>query len=166
MGKVGILVIVLVIAMGTMGVAYSGWTAQIDYGLTVNTGTVVAQLSAGAGSSPEITIGNLDPQTLGVRVTHPQANTTYYATFSITNAGTIPVRVQGTTVTPVSPPTLPPQVTVSVQDMAGNPIKGLQVDPQSLRDGKVVFVSTHAFPSGTFQFNVTIQAVSWSLYKP
>jgi hypothetical protein len=117
MKKIGLLALVLVLALGVLGVGYAAWDHNLTVGATVYTGSAKAEFSntlmnAGAYNNPSnnecyaTAVPDLaDPTILDVTVYHafPGAlvqNLPYY----ITNVGDVPITVNSLTLSdgPVS----------------------------------------------------------------
>ena len=91
--RLGVFSIALLLALCVTGVGYATWTDEITIDGTANLGYVDVVLSAGTCSGPEITGSVSPPHTLVVTLTDAPPGT-YTCGFTITNTGTIPVKIQ------------------------------------------------------------------------
>lgn len=159
----GILCVVLMIALGAIGVTYGGyWSETLDIINTVETGTWGIEISKGdcgtvtepPPNSTEISCSVVGNE-LGVTITNPRVNVGYYCDFSIENNGTIPVKIQSIAVS-----TVPGAVVV---DITGEVAEGVLIDPEEVKYGTVNIDVTNA--SGVddpLSFTVTFSAVPWN----
>lgn len=155
--RLGVLSIALLLTLCVMGVGYAAWTDTVSIDGTVEMGYIGVVLSPGACSDPQITCSVSAPHTLVVTLTNPQAGN-YTCGFTITNAGTIPVKIQSI-VTSGYPAEL-----VSVSGVT----EGMQIEQAGVYrdsfDGAVtVTVPTNC--EGTFSFEVAFSFVQWNLYE-
>lgn len=91
--RLGMLSIALLLVLCVMGVGYAAWTDEVSFEGTAKTGYTEVVLSPGACSDPQITCSVSAPHTLVVTLTNAQAGT-HTCGFTITNTGTIPVKIQ------------------------------------------------------------------------
>ena len=155
--RLGTLSIALLLALCVTGVGYAAWTDEVSIDGTANLGYVEVVLSSGACSDPQITCSVSAPHTLVVTLTDAQPGT-YTCGFTITNTGTIPVKIQNIAVSVV-----PAGVEVSVLGVTeGTQIEQAGVYPDSF-DGMVI-VTVQESCEGTFSVNVVFSFVRWNMY--
>jgi len=155
--RLGTLSIALLLALCVTGVGYAAWTDEVSIDGTANLGYVEVVLSSGACSDPQITCSVSAPHTLVVTLTDAQSGT-YTCGFTITNTGTIPVKIQNIAVSVV-----PAGVEVSVLGVTeGTQIEQAGVYPDSF-DGMVI-VTVQESCEGTFSVNVVFSFVRWNMY--
>jgi len=155
--RLGTLSIALLLALCVTGVGYAAWTDEVSIDGTANLGYVEVVLSSGACSDPQITCSVSAPHTLVVTLTDAQPGT-YTCGFTITNTGTIPVKIQNIAVSVV-----PAGVEVSVLGVTeGTQIEQAGVYPDSF-DGMVI-VTMQESCEGTFSVNVVFSFVQWNMY--
>ena len=155
--RLGTLSIALLLALCVTGVGYAAWTDEVSIDGTANLGYVEVVLSSGACSDPQITCSVSAPHTLVVTLTDAQPGT-YTCGFTITNTGTIPVKIQNIAVSVV-----PAGVEVSVLGVTeGTQIEQAGVYPDSF-DGMVI-VTMQESCEGTFSVNVVFSFVRWNMY--
>lgn len=155
--RLGVLSVVLLLALCITGVGYSMWTDQITIDGTTELGYVDVVLSAGTCSGPEITHSVNPPHSLVVTLTDAPPGT-YTCGFTITNTGTIPVKVQSIMVSGV-----PTGVEVSVLGVT----EGVQIEQAGVYpdyvDGMVrVVVSESCVASCSIE--VQFSFVQWNMY--
>ena len=156
--RLGMLSIALLLSLCVMGIGYAGWTDTASIDATMETGYIEVVLSPGACSDPEIISCYVSaPHTLVVTLTNPPAGN-YTCGFTITNTGTIPVKIQSIVTSGFSN-----GVEVSVSGvMEGTQLEQAGVYPDSF-DGAVI-VTVQASCEGTFSVNVAFSFVQWNMY--
>ena len=155
--RVGMLSIALLLSLCVMGIGYAGWTDTASIDGTMKTGYIEVVLSPGACSDLEITCSVLTPHTLVVTLTNPHAGN-YTCGFTITNTGTIPVKIQSIVTSGFSN-----GVEVSVSGVTeGTQLEQAGIYPDSF-DGAVI-VTVQASCEGTFSVNVAFSFVQWNMY--
>jgi hypothetical protein len=155
--RLGMVGITLLVALCVIGVSYAAWTDEISIYETASLGYIELVLSPGACSDLEITCSVSAPHTLVVTLTNPQAGN-YTCGFTITNTGTIPVKIQS-----IVPSSVPAGVAVSVLGVTeGTQIEQAGVHPDSF-DGAVM-VAVQQSCGGTFSVNVDFSFVQWNMY--
>ena len=153
----GTLSIALLLALCVTGVGYAAWTDEVSIDETVSLGYVELVLSPGACSDTQITCSVSAPHTLVVTLTNPPAGN-YTCGFTITNTGTIPVKIQSIVTSGFSN-----GVEVSVSGVTeGTQLEQAGVYPDSF-DGAVI-VTVQASCEGTFPVNVAFSFVQWNMY--
>jgi hypothetical protein len=155
--RLGMLSIALLVALCVTGVGYAAWTDEISIEGTANLGYVEVVLSPGACSAPEITCSVLAPHTLVVTLTDAPLST-YTCGFTITNTGTIPVKIQSIVTSGV-----PPGVEVSVLGV----LEGMQIEQAGIYPDNVdgtVQVIVFGSCSMSFSFEVAFSFVQWNMY--
>ena len=165
MKKIGLLCLALVLALGALGVGYGLWDKTVYIAGTVNTGEVDAIMSVGNCYDDEIEgkdyssiscVLAADPQILLVTITDAYPCITYTCNFDITNTGTVPVIVNGYTVTS----NLPAGATLVVPDFVGT-----QIEPKESVYGMLhVHLDNDAEELTTYTFEVAIWLVQWNEY--
>ena len=149
--------IALLLALCVTGVGYAAWMDEVSIEGTVEMGYIEVVLSPGACSDLEITCSVLTPHTLVVTLTNPPAGN-YTCGFTITNTGTIPVKIQSIVTSGFSN-----GVEVSVPGVTeGTQLEQAGVYPDSF-DGAVI-VTVQASCEGTFPVNVAFSFVQWNMY--
>jgi hypothetical protein len=102
MKKIGLLVLALVLALGTMGVGYAMWFEDLFLDVTVETGELDVQWSVHEVWDDEIEGKNfseirawIDPDTgrLQIQVLNAYPCMYYYAMIDVSNVGSIPVHL-------------------------------------------------------------------------
>jgi hypothetical protein len=117
-------------------------------------------LSSGEYSDPQITCPVSAPHTLVVTLTDAQPGT-YTCGFTITNTGTLPVKIQSIDIDTSS---VPGGVDVSVTGV----VKGTQIEQAGEEDDSaegMVFVVVPENGSVSFSFDVIFSFVQWNLYE-
>ena len=155
--QLGALSIALLLSLCVTGIGYAVWwdTASIEG--TMRMGYIEVDLSPGDCSAPEITCSLLAPHTLVVTLTNA-APGTYACGFTITNTGTIPVKIQS-----IVPTGVPDGVEVFVSGVVvGTQIEQADVYPDSVEGAVIVTVQESC--EGTFSFNLAFSFVQWNLY--
>ncbi len=157
--RLGLLSLALVLSLGITGIGYAAWTDELTIDGTVEIGYVAVVLSPGDCSRPEITCSVPAPHTLVVTLTNaPPAG--YDCYFTITNTGTIPVKIQSIDIDPAG---IPDGVEVFVLGVAeGTQIEQAGVYPDSLEGMVGVIVAPNGCVS--FSFEVAFSFVQWNLY--
>ncbi|MFC2068068.1 hypothetical protein ACFLTP_03540 [Chloroflexota bacterium] len=153
--KIGILALALILVMGIMGVAYSGWTDVISIDGLVETGTsdLFLQVDDDGWGPPDPDnppdplyddqIGepgiacSVDNPTLTVTIalSNIQPDIDYYCNFHIENNGTLPVKIQSISFNhPVLPDLPGPWPAGFVPEITGV-AKGDQIEPLGVANG-------------------------------
>jgi len=158
--QLGALSIALLLSLCVTGIGYAVWwdTASIEG--TMRMGYIEVDLSPGDCSAPEITCSVSAPHTLVVTLTNALSGT-YACGFTITNTGTIPVKIQSIDIDTSGVPT-GAEVFVSGVAVGTPQIEQAGVDPDSV-EGAVI-VTVPASCEGTFSFSVAFSFVQWNLY--
>ena len=155
--RLGTLSIALLLALCVTGVGYAAWTDEVSIDGTANLGYVEVVLSSGACSDPQITCSVSAPHTLVVTLTGAQPGT-YTCSFTITNTGTIPVKIQSIVTSGV-----PAGVEVSIPGVVkGTQIEQAGVYPDSV-EGMVIAIVQESCQE-TFSVNVAFTFVQWNMY--
>ena len=151
------LCITLLLALCITGVGYAAWTDEVIIDGTANLGYVEVALSPGACSDPEISCSVSAPHTLVVALTAAPPGT-YTCGFTITNTGTMPVKIQSIVTSSV-----PAGVAVSVLGVAeGMQIEQAGVYPDYVEGMVQVIVLESCIISCSFE--VTFSFVQWNMY--
>jgi len=106
--KIGVLALVLLLAMGVMGTAYSAWVDEIYIEGYLSSSGLNTTLECGAcyltgnptGANTHITCSpTSDPLEVTISVTNAQTLTDYYCPFTVDNtaSGTLPVKIVSVT---------------------------------------------------------------------
>jgi hypothetical protein len=160
----------LMIALMAVGIAYAMWDKTLYIIGTVDTGKVDAHFTTATSNDPGTTI---DPgkdkhvgctevtgvglQTLTITVTNGYPCYESTIDYTIDNIGTIPVKVQRWTVTPI----LDGDVTVTITTIA----VGTQIDAGASVPGDIhIHVEQSADELATYTFSVEIYLVQWNEY--
>ena len=162
--RLGMLSIALLLSLCVMGIGYAGWTDTVSIDGTMKMGYIEVELSPGECSDPEKISCYVSapsapsaPHTLVVTLTNPPAGN-YTCGFTITNTGTIPVKIQSIVTSGFSN-----GVEVSVLGVTeGTQLEQAGVYPDSF-DGAVI-VTVQASCEGTFPVNVAFSFVQWNMY--
>ena len=155
--RLGMLGIALLVALCLTGVGYGAWTDEISIYETANVGYVELVLGPGACSSPEITCSVVALHTLVVTLTNPQAGN-YTCGFTITNIGTIPVKIQS-----IDTPAGTPDVEVSVLGVTeGTQIEQAGVYPDYVEGIVQVIVLNGCIASCSIEIQFSF--VAWNMY--
>lgn len=156
-GKMGLLMLALVVTLGMMGVAYAKWADIVTINGTVTLGIISDPVYAtsrytnpSGGSISSCSAGNVLQVTID-----PDDDYTYYAEFVVTNNGDIPIKIQN-----ILLEELPEGVTANVTLIN----RGDIIDPTKMIGGKVT-ISTGTY-NESFTFTVTIETVQWNRYVP
>ena len=155
----GMVSLALLLALCVMGVAYAKWSDTISIVGTANIGHVEVVLSPGEGSPSGIScsLHPDDPHALVVALDGAPPGT-YTCAFTITNTGSIPVKIQS-----IVPLAYPEGVDVSVSGVAvGDQIEQAGVYPDSV--GGEVIVTVPEGVEGTFSFSLAFSFIQWNLY--
>ncbi len=148
---------VLLVALGVMGVTYSFWSDTVNITSAVETGSWGVQVTAGTCSAAEITDGAAG-NVLTVTLTDAPDGS-YDCLFGVENTGSIPIKIQSIVVSG-----LPSGVTVDIIEGVGN---GDQIDAYGVVNGKVNFsVDVGSGEVANGSFTVTISVVPWNQYVP
>jgi hypothetical protein len=105
MKKLGLIILVAVMALGALGAAYAAWTQNLYANATVNTGSVAAEISSSAANAGPIGVGSpLNPlttatltlgsqvytnDTLIVTIANAYPGLTVFIPFTVYNTGTV-----------------------------------------------------------------------------
>jgi len=155
--RLGTVCITLLLALCITGVGYAAWTDEVIIEGTADLGYVDVVLSVGACSGPEITGSVSPPHTLVVTLTDAPPGT-YTCGFTVTNTGTIPVKIQSITMSGV-----PAGVEVSVLGVAeGVQIEQAGVYPDYVEGTVQVIVLDGCIASCSFE--IPFSFVQWNMY--
>lgn len=163
MKKIGILALVLIFALGSLGIGYAHWSKSLFIVGTVDTGSLDAILSVGDSwdteiegkdfSSIECHLDPMDSQRLIVTVTNAYPSIDYYQEFDVTNTGTIPLHVASTDVSSGLP-----CGTVEITDLTS-----AQIHPGESAWGIIhVHLCQDAGELATYTFGATIVCDQWN----
>ena len=156
--RLGLLSLALLLSLCVTGIGYAAWTDQLTIDGTAEIGSVEVVLDPGACSPSQITCSLLAPHILSVTVTNAPPGT-YTCGFTITNTGTIPVKIQSIDTSGV----VPAGVEVSVLGVAeGTQIEQAGVYPDSIEGMVRVIVPENGCVS--FSFEIAFSFVQWNLY--
>jgi len=156
--RLGTLSIALLLALCVTGIGYAAWTDEVSFEGTAKSGYIEVVLSPGACSGPQITCSVSAPHTLVVTLMDAPPGT-YTCGFTITNTGTIPVKIQSIDISGV----LPTGVEVSVLGV----VEGMQIEQAGVYpdnvDGMVqVMVLESCIVSCAFE--VAFSFVQYNMY--
>lgn len=158
--RLGVLSIALLLSLCVMGIGYAGWMDTADINGTMQTGYIEVVLSPGACSPNNISCSVGAPHTLQITLTEAEPDT-YTCGFTITNTGTLPVKIQSIDIDTSS---VPGGVDVSVTGV----VKGTQIEQAGEEDDSaegMVFVVVPENGSVSFSFDVIFSFVQWNLYE-
>ena len=161
--KVGVLLLVLVIALALVGVGFAHWSKPLHITGTVNTGDLDACWSAGLSSDTEppdkdfssirCWVDEVDCQILYVVVDNAYPCIDYYQEVDIHNTGTIPLHIDGIDMTAV-----PPWCTVEITDLSCN-----QLHPGESAWGRIHVHLFQEAPEGTtIKFECSLMTTQWN----
>ena len=157
--RLGLLSIALLLSLCITGIGYAAWTGEVTIDGTAEMGDIEVVLSPGACPDPEITCSVPAPHTLVVTLTNAPPGT-YTCPFTITNKGTIPVKIQSIDIDTSG---VPAGVEVSVSVVAeGTQIEQAGVYPDSAEGMVRVIVAENGCVS--LSFEVAFLFVQWNLY--
>ena len=169
MKKIGILALVLVFVLGTLGVGYAMWDKTLFINGTVNTGEVDAYFTTATcddiGIDPgydkdvgSCTVTGAETQTLTITINNGYPCYTATIDFTIDNIGTIPVKVQSLTIVD------PPAEITATWSLVG---VGTQIDPDGSVPGQIIIhVEQIAAELANYSFSAEIYLVQWNEYTP
>jgi hypothetical protein len=173
MKKIGLLLLVVVLALGALGVGYAMWDKTVYIDGTVNTGEVDATFTdawcSDTGIDPgydkdvgscSVIIDPEDNQLLHITINNGYPCYSCYIFYTITNTGTVPVMVQDLWTNNPDPT----KVTVQWQmDL----YVGDQIDPGDSRTGSIlIHVEQPADELATYYFDGGVYLVQWNEYDP
>ena len=157
--RLGLLSLALLLSLCVTGIGYAAWTDELTIDGTVEIGYVAVVLNSGTCSDPAITCSVPAPHTLVVTLTNGPGGT-YVCGFTITNTGTIPVKIQSIDIDRSG---VPDEVDISVSGVAEDTqIEQAGVHPDSIAGA--VFVTVPAGCEGMFSFGITFSFIQWNLY--
>lgn len=159
--KTRLIAIVLLLALCVTGVGYATWNNKVSIQGTAKIGYIEVVLIPGACSAPEITCSVSAPRTLVVNLISAGAGT-YTCGFTITNTGTLPVKIQSIVVSGV-----PAEMGVSIDSgvAVDTQIEQAGVYPDSVAGVVTVTVPTPPEENGvmSFTFYVDFSFIQWNL---
>ncbi|MCK4580918.1 MAG: hypothetical protein KAU10_06165 [Dehalococcoidia bacterium] len=157
--RLGLLSLALLLSLCVTGIGYAVWWDTTSIEGTMRMGHIEVVLSQGICSDPAITCSVPTPHTLVVTLTNGPGGT-YVCGFTVTNTGTIPVKIQSIDIDPAG---IPDGVDVSVSGVAEDTqIEQAGVHPDSVAGA--VFVTVPAGCEGMFSFSITFSFIQWNLY--
>lgn len=169
--KIGLLLLVLVLALGALGVGYAMWDKTLYIDGTVNTGEVNMEIISASSDDPPGTIDYakdkdvgstavsyvIGSQSITVTVTNGYPCYEVYVHFTAHNNGTVPVRLQDIIVTNPDP-----CITVDAWDGMGE-----QIHPSQNADNTIyIHVEQCAEELATYTFDVEFYYVQYNEYTP
>ena len=147
--KIGTICLVLLVALGLMGVGYAAWSEVLNINATVEIGTWGGSLSDPSPTSGTIVLST-SPNVLTVTITSAEANTTYTGSFNVNNTGTVPIKIDS-----ITPADVPEGVTDSVS-------VATQIEPGIPEVGTITVTTGASPPAGVFSFTETFVFVQWN----
>jgi hypothetical protein len=98
MKKIGLIILVVVLALGALGIAYATWSQSLNVNADVYTGTLAATITPNgiATSTPTYLVVASETASgtqLYLTVTHAVPGAVIHVPFTITNTGTIPCNI-------------------------------------------------------------------------
>jgi hypothetical protein len=177
MKKIGLICLTVVLALGSLGVAYALWSEELVIDSTVNTGEVNMEIVDITPNDPPGTIDPNHDKDVGSVVAEIDPGDNQRATITVTDAypcyqglvhftvhnnGTVPVKLQAIIVD------APPCITVSAWDGTGEQIEpGPLWDPPAMGDNTIRFhVEQCADELATYTYTVEFYYVQWNEYVP
>jgi len=182
MGAIVPLLLLAVLAVGMFGGAMALWWERLNVDVTVNTGTLDAQLSVEDFGDNEIALaqaaGENDPSvkdvsnitctlsedgnSIDIVVQNAYPSITYYCDINLENTGTIPFKVYGT-------PTIEGNITsVLTNDSGiqnGTIVDGLQMHPGDIvYDTIVIHLTNDAMENAVYTGHMNITVEQWNEY--
>jgi hypothetical protein len=184
------MVLLLVLALASLGVAYAHWTKTLRVEGTVNTGSFDAAWTFGICSEfyPWPTGGNMgevegkdvgqwylnfgpDPHLVHFRIENGYPSYAVDCELHYKNTGTIPWKVQSTSIVAVSPNlhnctlTGSQTKTLACDELTVKWVDGIgsQVDPDDeMASSLLVHVEQLAQPASTYEFTVQVVVANWN----
>lgn len=162
--RLGLLSIAILVSLCVMGIGYAGWMDTADIDGTMHTGYIEMVVTPGECSSNNISCSVAAPHTLQITLTEAEPDT-YTCGFTITNTGTIPVKIQGIDIDTSG---VPAGVDVSVTGV----VKGTQIEQAGAEEGEeddsaegMVIVIVPENGNLSFSFDVEFSFIQWNLYE-
>jgi hypothetical protein len=159
--KTGILALVMVVALGVLGVTFSVWAETLYIDGAVSIGTVTSGLTCGTCSPSigETRISCQENSNLRFTVTNATSGIEYSCQFKVQNTGSIPIRIQGIDIAGV-----PADVNVWITGVH----EGDLIDNGEFMIGTVHVSVEPDSPivEDNFTFTVTVTVVQWDQYVP
>jgi len=172
--RIGVLAMALLLALGAMGTAYGAWVEDLYINSTVSIGNTDASLDcadpccsvvpATADTSIDCSGGSM---TLDITVTNAQFNATpslnphYYCDFTVSNTGSLPIRIQSVTLAQ-SAPNPDPYKGVSAAIILPDPTV-LDPGETTTTAGQVhIYLTTDASVGQTLEYTLTATVVLWN----
>jgi hypothetical protein len=103
MKKIGLIAIIVVLALGIIGVGYAAWSQTLNANATLNTGSYIINFASSPTPSPTTGTGTISASasgttmTVGLNTGYPGFSGT--VNYTINNTGTIPAKVTSITLT-------------------------------------------------------------------
>ncbi len=165
-GKLAVLALVMMLALGAVGIAFAGWGQELSMDGTATTGTVQLEFTGCVTSdneAPGMDTGSTTAQcldidgdgveeTLQVDIQRGYAGYAGIVDFEVRNAGTVPVHV--------SEILLPGPVNGIAFDVTGITV-GDQIHPGDTLAGRLT-IELETQVSGVYEFALSIVAVNWN----
>lgn len=155
----------LLVVMLALGVSYALWSTNLYVSGTINTGTVSAEIIAGASYDGDDNVPGkdvseisalVDGNTLMVTITNAYPSIDYFQEFKVKNTGTIPVKVQSIVISGNA------SVWVTVSGIA----VGDQIEPgQEVNCLLTVHLTNDALQGATYTFTIDIMLVQWNEFQ-
>jgi len=165
-GKIGIVFLVLVMALGTLGIGYAMWDKTLHTVGSVNTGEVDAIFTtATCTEDPEAdgkdvgscSVVGAGTQTLTITITNGYPCYGCTVDFTIDNVGTVPVKVQSLDLSGV-----PAEITVTWTTVT----VGDQIEPGGSAPGDIhIHVEQEAGELASYTFSAKIYLVQWNEFS-
>ena len=163
MKKVGVLLVVLVLLLGTVGVSYASWIKVLRMDIVVDTAKVDAHWTTGpswtegdpkGASSIECFVDPRDPQKLWVIVHNAFPCVHYYQDIDFHNSGSIPFHVG-----PWRRPDLPPCMTLDLPEWESN-----QLHPCEMLYGTIhIHFCQETEQGGSYHFEVELPVTQYNM---
>jgi len=163
--QMGVLLVVLVVALGLMGVGYAKWSDAVDISATATSGigNDTLMMTGRDGHLEEEArywVSNTsrvllpDPDRIVIHIANAVSGASYYCDFSIQNGGTIPTQIQSISIFP-SPSN---EFAVNVSGVA----KGDVIDPGQSVAGTVSISVSDQGKGLDYDAWVTFVTVFWN----
>lgn len=159
MKKVGLIALLLVFALGTMGVSYALWSDNLFINGTVETGSIDANWSVESVTDDEtkefsemLVVGD-GTKTLDITITNAYPCVTYTLAWDIDCGGSVPIHFEP----PVIAQGFPGEFTFT--DVSGVPIdwESVQLHPGDTMFGKLtVHLNNDAKEGATYTFSISL----------
>jgi hypothetical protein len=163
LNRIGLLAIVLLIALGTLGVAYGAWVDEIYITGSLSTSSINTGLACGecyfVGETTEETDIDCEAgstaMTLDIEVANAQEGLDYYCGFTVSNAtGSLPIKIESMSLTGSYS-----GVVEAIEDLPA----GTVIDPGLSDTGEVhIHLNTAASAGADLYYTLTVTVERWN----